>query len=516
MLNLGRYSYTRVSIIVLVALAILISVLRMHYYDWPPNRDVTEYAVTSHELLKGKKLYSEVWNPKPPAIFLSYSAAEMAFGYGESAIFFMNLVCALITLCGVYAAGPVSGNGRIAGVWSALFWAALSGDISLQFHDANTEAFMNACIIWAFVLFFVQSDRPFGYGRAVAIGALFAWASLYKHVIVVIPIALSVAHIVLHPAETSRRQAVTHVFIIAAIGVLSWVVLVSYMAMTGRFQIFYDTMITHAFAYAVRPSANVIGAASTVNLIEGVRRFQVIIPLLFLASTGIYFGLIKERLRNWALIVMYGIGAFISIALPGKFYRHYFQLGIPPLVVAAGWATASLSRNAPKLRASIPHIVAAAILLFVIWNQIPYYRSQPEIQLKGTYAERYLVTQQLGRKLASMLKPDESIFQWGAESGLYFFSRRRPPGEILGWSLYGSTFGKQFTEKTLHAFGKSAPDFIVIAKDFVEIQPDHPMTNWIKENYRPVAGLTEQEDKYFVLMARCGSSTESRILILNN
>jgi hypothetical protein len=497
----------------LFALSLIISVLRLNYYNWPPNRDVTLYAVISHELLNGKMLYTDFWDIKPPGIFISYGMAEAVFGYGQLALFSMNLGCALAVLFGVYASGKASGYGRVAGIWAAFFWTALSGDISLQLHDANTEAFMNAFVVWAFVLFMVSDDKPFGYGRAVLIGVLFAWASLYKQVIIFIPLALSLGHIAIPPAGKSRQRAFTHVMIIALMGVIAWGVVMAYMALTGRLGIFLDTMVTHAFAYAGNPSGNVAEAMSSGHFLEGIIRFKIILPLILLASIVVFWGLIKIRSRNWVMISMYAIGAFISIALPGKFYRHYFQIGIPPLIIAGGWATVILNQNKHRLKALMPHLLAAFVLIFMIGNQIPYYISQPDVVLKGKYEEIYLVTQQMGQKLASILKPDETFFQWGAESGLYFFSQRRPEASIHGWSHLNQIFGGTFTMQTMDNLKRSPPDIVILAKYFIHIKPDNQIQQWIYENFIPVNGLSEKEKKYFVLMARRGSPIESRMSI---
>lgn len=215
------------------------------------------------------------------------------------------------------------------------------------------------------------------------------------------------------------------------------------------------------------------------------------------------------------MIALYGVGAFVSIAITGKFYRHYFQIGLPPLVVAGGWATAMLSRNKIRLKMFFPHLAAALVLFFIIGNQISYYSSAPGTELKGKYAELYLVTQKLGRKLASILKEDETMFQWGAESGLYFFSQRRAPASIHGWSHFNQTFGDNFTRQTLNTLKASPPDLMILAKYFITVKPDHPIQKWIFENYGPINGLSEEETKYFVLMALRGSELEARIPSLN-
>jgi len=508
-LSILDFKSLKTSFLVIFVLAVLICILKLNYYDWPPNRDVTFYAVTSHELLQGESLYSDFWDIKPPAIFISYGAAEALFGYGPLALYVMNIGCALIILFGVYTAGSATGYGRSAGIWAALFWTALSGDISLQLHDANTEIFMNACVIWAFVLFLNPGNRPFSVSRTALIGALFAWASLYKQVIIFIPLLLSIGHIGLPPTGTSRQQAAVQIAIIGTIGAISWSLVFAYMTYTGRFQVFFDTIMTHAMAYAGSPSGNVAGAVSSGNLFEGVHRFMVVIPLVLLASIGIAWGLIKEKSRIWVMITLYAVGAFISIAIPGKFFRHYFQLGIPPLVVAGGWATVIFSRNRIPFRALMPHFAAAFVLLFIVGNQISYYTSDPETELKDSYAELYLITQKLGSRLSSIIKKDETMFQWGAETGLYFFSQRRPPASIHCWSHFYQTFGEAFTHQTMNKLKASPPDLIILAKYFLKAQPDHEIQKWIYSNYEILDATTEEEEKYFVLMALQGSDLGS-------
>jgi hypothetical protein len=216
----------------------------------------------------------------------------------------------------------------------------------------------------------------------------------------------------------------------------------------------------------------------------------------------------------WVLISLYAIGAFISIALPGKFYRHYFQIGLPPLVVAAGWTTMLFSRACDRWKTFMPHLAALTVLGLIAADQIPYYTNKPEVLLKNTYAELYLVTQKLGKRVPSILNENETMFQWGAESGLYFFSKRRPPASINGWSHFYRTFGAQFTQQTLDTLKRSPPDLVLMPKYFMKIRPDHPIQNWIFDNYIAVDRLSAEETKFYLMMARRGSALESRLAVL--
>ena len=71
------------------------------------------------------------------------------------------------------------------GLWAAAFWALISGDMYLQANQPNTEVFQNLCLVWAFALLLRMPGGRVALGRAATIAALFALASLYKHVALV-------------------------------------------------------------------------------------------------------------------------------------------------------------------------------------------------------------------------------------------------------------------------------------------------------------------------------------------
>ena len=88
-------------LIVLVALAVLIAALRLHTYNEPFERDITSHAVIAHEMLAGRPLYSDLWDSKPPAIFVTYALADALVGYGPAEVYFIGVAAAVITLLGL-------------------------------------------------------------------------------------------------------------------------------------------------------------------------------------------------------------------------------------------------------------------------------------------------------------------------------------------------------------------------------------------------------------------------------
>ena len=94
----------------LIGLCALIFSLRLHTYDEPLERDLTTYAVIAHQMLNGKSLYSDLWDHKPPAIYVTHALAILLVGQGPGAIYLLNVAAAVATLLGVYVAASAVGG----------------------------------------------------------------------------------------------------------------------------------------------------------------------------------------------------------------------------------------------------------------------------------------------------------------------------------------------------------------------------------------------------------------------
>src|SRR4051812_42783556 len=91
-------------VMVLIALAILIVLERLHTYREPLEPDLTTYAVIAHEMNFGKRLYANVWDIKPPGLYGTYALAEKLAGYGPQSVLLLAIGAALASLVAVYAA----------------------------------------------------------------------------------------------------------------------------------------------------------------------------------------------------------------------------------------------------------------------------------------------------------------------------------------------------------------------------------------------------------------------------
>ena len=448
--DLQKRSFARLPLILLLAFMAFIAIDRTVISNVPFNVDPSSYAVVSHELLSGRSLYVDIWDHKPPAVFVAFGAAELVFGYSPQTLVILNLMLSIIILLGIYYAGKAGSGGMITGICAAAFWALFSGSIQLEARDPNTEPFLSACLVWAFAL--LTAERPDGLDRktAIIIGLLFFVASSFKPIILPVAICLTIAHVLF---SKDRRKALVDALIFGVVGAIGWLAMFGYFAATSRFDVFYTAIVDYNRFYSGSMLANVLAPIrgeveffpSTIGLIAA------------FAVVGVIFTLLTN-FRQAALLVAFLGSSWLAIALPGRFSIHYYQLWLPSLIVAAAWAIGYLTTLKDLRIRRISYIAAAVVLAGIVLSQAAMYRSvlantwTPAIPALNSSA-------QTAARINSMLKPDESFFLWGNTPTIYLLTGRRPPAAVLfDTHFIESPLSKQLTDRVKADLEQNKPE----------------------------------------------------------
>lgn len=495
-----------VPLVFLALLAVLVAAIRLYSYDEPLERDLTTYAVVAHEMLQGRELYSDLWDHKPPLVHLTYALGELAAGYGPGEAYFLGVMSTVITMLGVYVAALAVHRSYLAALWAPTFWVAISSNIGLQANQPNTEAFINACLTWAFVLLLRVEPSPGRVGRAVAVGLLFALATLYKNVVITTAFFLTLAHVLFPPGARSGRAALRQFAIIAGVGAAAWLSVFGYFAALGRFDDFYGTVFAYNYSYS--------GGTSTI-LKTFLRSFyypyflKVFLGLLALTVCGAVIGLKRGPKRQWALLVGFAVGSQCAIPLHGRLLQHYYQFWLPVLAIGAAWGMASVRDALPDRRKWVAPVLAAAALAATILYQLPVYKF-PARELPAVKYDRgglFIESREVGEQIGALLEPGETFYQWGSETGLYFASKCSPPtGVFYNYPLCEGPLQEALTQRVLADLERNPPELLVLPSGRLE---GHPVVEWLKPRYElfpvePVRGS-------FVLLFRRGGKLETRL-----
>jgi 4-amino-4-deoxy-L-arabinose transferase-like glycosyltransferase len=470
--------------------------MRLHTYDEPLERDLTTYAVIAHEILQGKSLYSDLFDHKPPAIYVTYALGELIAGYGRDAIFLMNICATIVTMIACYFAGS-AGGGKLGGLVSAAVWALASGDLYLEGNQPNTEAFMNALLAAGFCVFARSETGALGWPRATMGGVIFAIASLYKHVVVAQPFLLALSWLLLARRET-RRNATVDVAIIALIGGMVWALVVGYFVIRSRLGAFIDAVVTYNRWYCSKFHFNQLWSWPVVSF----DTLALPLTLAALLLCGLVLGVAFGPRRLWLLLLAFLAGTYLAVVLPGQFHPHYFQLFLPPLAIGAGWTVGMLREILPARLSAAPFAVGAAVCLVIAILEVPSYQLSAEIWSQKKYGRVFVDADRLASRIAHLLPADATFYEWGSETGLYFETKRRPPsGVVFAYHALGGPLAKQLSERLVDDLERAEPKLVIAELQTLRLtHRDHPVARWLEANYSPVSRVDE-----FVLFTRKGN-----------
>lgn len=482
--------------------SVAIALVRLHTYDEPLERDITTYAVIGHEMLQGRALYSDLWDHKPPAIHATFAFAEWAVGYGDGAIYALGLGAALLALLGVmWAAAALGGR---AALWGGAFWAVVSGDMLLQANQPNAEGFINASLILGFALLVQKPALLHGWARTACVGACFALATLYKPVAFSVVIAVLAADLLLpSPGDGDGRARPRRSAAILAIAVAAWLLLLAYFAASDRLQAFWDAVVLYNRAYQAHGWET---AGSRQAFVPAALWFT--LPLFALAATGAVLGFRRGDGRPWLLLGAYLMGTFVSIVLPGHRHPHYHQLWLPISSVAAAWGVEELARLSSRLG----WMIGAAALAACLAHEIPTYALTADQWSEAKYGRIFVMARDLAPKVDAILLPAESFYEFGAETGLYYLTRRRPlSGVFYVYPLYDGPLVKPLSARLAQDLERNAPELFILSGDYVTrsedgetITPTHPVVAEVLRRY-DLRWVVQGRPTYFLFTLRGGA-----------
>lgn len=177
-------SHSQIWMIAAVAVVILLTLPNLRY---PIGRDQATYCLNAASLLKGKVLYRDLWDNKPPGIFFFYIPVVKIFGRALWSVGAVDILCTLVVslctflFCRRYVNGP-------AAALAAAGYAYLHNRPG-YINAAQPEVFI---VILLFVsLFLLDERKPHPWFRYFGAGVSLALAFCVKYnAIVFIPLVV--------------------------------------------------------------------------------------------------------------------------------------------------------------------------------------------------------------------------------------------------------------------------------------------------------------------------------------
>jgi len=458
-------------------------------------------------MLEGKTLYTCLWDHKPPGIYWAYMMAELLWGYGQHAIVYLGAAFSALSILFLYLFLH-----RIAGTFAALlgsaFFALASNSVALEANEPNAELFLNTLTIMALWAFALWSEKRKGSYLFLS-GTFFALATLFKTV-AVFPIFFLCLYLLFPFSPTDFRRWIKDRMVMftwfLSPAALFWLAIFGYFAAKGRFSHFWEAV----FAYNVH-YVNYGG-----NILEHLWNFFSTPQLFFRASLKeiwilvllsiVWFSWRREKYGSLrcSFFVFLFLGLCFSVASPGRYYAHYYQLLLPTFCVLPPLFFQEAIGRTKQSRRKYDKSILIALLLFTFiflgHYQLQYLRMTPFEVSEKKYGIRFTQAYYAAKAVEKRTQSCESVYQWGGETGIYFYSKRNSvTGIIYVYPLFTGPEEdtRQKISKVYNDVVNSMPAIFVYNEAFGKVE-QNMFHDFLQERYT----LVDRISPYLIFEAK--------------
>lgn len=459
-------------ILIITAVARIPSLFEPYWYG-----DEAIYLTLGEGVRQGLVLYKDIFDHKPPAIYLLAAAAGSVFWF-RLILLFWSLISTVLFW---ELAKNLFGQKMKPVILATSVFVFLTTIPLLEGNIANSEIFMIGPTIGAFlILLAAKKQTP---KRLLAAGLLFSLATLFK-----VPAALDFATLVvfwLFSLKLIKKELIKIAKDIALVtlGFLGPIFLTFlYFWLNGAFAQYLDVVWSQNLTYISRWDVPTVTLATTIaqaGLTTRVLIFVVVISFIFI---------FRKRFSPPSLFTsLWFTFALFASLLSGRPYPHYLIQVVPPLALL----TALVVFGKEKYRfLPVPLLLLfLASLVFYKFYYYPvfsYYRNFLSFisgqQTKGQYLDyfdkRVATIYKLAKVINERTSRKDRVFIWGTAPELYALSRRLPSGRYVT-SFHIKDFSGE--EETLKALAQRRPRYIIVFKN--ETAPFPEFFRFLQSNY---------------------------------
>ncbi|HVZ58220.1 MAG TPA: glycosyltransferase family 39 protein [Patescibacteria group bacterium] len=426
------------------------------------------YETLGLALDRGRTLYTQIWDNKPPLLYYTYAVVggnqylvrllSLAVGIGSVLIFF--------ALC-----QKLFNRKRKPTFIATISFAFLFGLPIIEGNIANAENFMLLPIIIAAYLIYCFVTEKEHLSVLVVAGLLLGVAFLYKIVgmfdfaamLVVVAISLLPESLSL---ESIKQFIVLEwkTFALFLVGFITpFLLSIIYFTLKGGLGTYIQAIFLSNVGY--------VGYKNVFIIPQGL-----LISKLILLGLAVIFLLIKrKKLTSPGLFIF----SWICFSLFNSFfsqrpYTHYLLVLIPSFCLLVGYVF--WQKNSQRFLSII--VTGTTFLLTVLFfghwspaktfnyytNFVHFASGQKSLSAYESFFDsRVPSTMELVRYLNSHGKENKTLFVWGNSAQIYYLTGTLPPGRFtVAYHISGI---KKYEQETAQALKKSPPDFTVIFHD---------------------------------------------------
>lgn len=411
-------------IMLLCALAIA-TIVRVHRFDLPLERDEGEYAYGARLVLEGDFNYDALRTLKLPGVHVVLAPFLWIFGPTPAALRAALLCCDLGSALALFLlVRAFLGAWTAALAGAALAWTQLSLTVLGLFAHAENFALLPALLG---LVAGVRTARGGGARTWWWSGLAFGVAYLMKQpAIVFAPLALVAA--LYATRRTDRRVLVSRVALFGFGCALPYLLVCAWMASSGHFEAFWFSTVTYARAYGS-------GATWTQGWMHISR--QTLDALRYQAAFGVLAGLgivvlarQREERRHLWLFAGLALAGIVAASVGLYFRAHYFVLLLPASSIAAALGAQALGTwllraDRSRARASAGFVVLAAVTGGWLERDVLWTEEPAQVSRRLYFPNPFADSAQLAEIIRQRTRPIDTVAVLGSEPQIPFLADRR-------------------------------------------------------------------------------------------
>ncbi len=473
---------------VLAWLTIALSCLQILLMSF--GRDQSIYAVIGSGVLHGKMPYRDLWDFKPPGIYLVYALAQAVFGRSMLAprllevAGLLGMVVAFRSLAGTFFG--LQRIGIIAGALAALIHAQLG-----FWHTGQPEAFGGFLTAYALVLTVGDYSRHRAWIAWAGMGALFGYAFLLKPPLGGGALVCAAYLVQREYRRTGSRLSALWPLVITGLGSLVPIGLVLlWFKLRGAWPALYWTFVDFTPGYT-RLGWHGHDAAGLFYF--GLE--QAFFHFSALAAFGVIAAIVirplHTREREGLFLLLGIISVHVAgIAMQGKFFQYHYSATLPLVAFIAGLGIYKLWRRclpggAGGIIAFASFLVVTVVMRTAV-GDLPgsfWWRSMVRMEYllgKTSYSSRELLDRELyyvadfnldadrrvGMDIAQNTPKNAYIYVWGFEPAIYWIAQRKPSSRFIYDVPQRVKWQRQYArDQLMQDLRRHPPDVIVVQRN---------------------------------------------------
>jgi len=417
--------------------------------------DVAGVAYSSQELLTGGDLYGNTVETKPPLSYLFFALLFKFFGQSMSSVYAFSMAWHIGVMLALYFLAAGIGH-RGAGLFAAFLYALYSTAAVVNGPCPNFEtwtllptALLFLCL-WRFSL-------SLHLRWVLLAGVMGGMAMLAKQTVLVLMLP-SIAWLWYGTDETLESTERRRIFFRALAAAFA-----GFLIPLGLTAAFFAARGGLGSLWRALHPQGVLGYVATENAEYTIRqlftngglflwqgRYLLLTALLlFLTYSSRLVRELSPRFRRGRWLAMLWLaGAIPAVEIGTKFFDHYFIVLIPPLCLAAGiglWIFIADAKWPRAIGIFLAMILLGLSAYMLRWEiAIAQYGLMNRLELgklnwtpDSDYfwftpnLPRYMAwnheVEQVGRCIRDHTLPEDRIYVWDYEPGVYWFAQRRAP-----------------------------------------------------------------------------------------